>query len=252
MTDTGAPVLEYRQICHQFDGSDGITHSLQALDLRLTDAETICLIGPSGCGKTTALRIANRMLTATSGQVLFRNQDTFSYDPLQLRRLMGYVPQNAQLMPHMTVQQNIELLPRLNGQPPRQRADRAKQLLEMVNLPPDDFADRYPRTLSGGQQQRAAIARALALDPPCLLMDEPFSALDTLTRRQLAREFMQVRKLVAKAILLVTHDLDEAFLLGDRVALMVEGKVVQQGSREDFTQRPVDDFTREFISEYQL
>ena len=240
-------MLSYNHISHAFDTPQGRKPTLTDLSLHIEDEETICLVGPSGCGKTTALRLANRMLTPTQGEILFDGEPTDNLEPLKLRRRMGYVPQKGQLLPHLTVFQNIELLPRLEGWTASARRERARELLQLVNLTPDTFGERYPRTLSGGQQQRVAIARALALDPSCLLMDEPFSALDSVTKHEIQSEFAQVRHLMKKTILLVTHDLEEAFLLGDRVALMHGGRILQCGVLEDFRDRPVDDFTRSFM-----
>jgi osmoprotectant transport system ATP-binding protein len=224
--------------------------ALAGLTLRVDAGETVALVGPSGCGKTTAVRLANRLLEADSGEIRVFGVNVAEQDPVALRRRTGYVIQEGGLLPHWSVEENIETVPRLLGWPPERRRHRAEELLAMVGLSPREFAHRRPRELSGGQRQRVGVARALAADPPLVLMDEPFGALDPIARRSMQKEFRIWRERLTAAVLLVTHDLREAFLLADRVAVMQGGRVLQIGSREDLTHRPADAFVREFVSEF--
>lgn len=229
--------------------SEGIV-ALNRFSLEAVEGRTLCLIGSSGCGKTTALRLANRMLAVQQGRVLFQGRDTRDYDPLALRRKMGYVPQGGQLFPHLSVADNIGLLPKLAGWKAGKRRERSEELLALIGLPAEDFAHRYPRDLSGGQRQRIALARALALNPDCVLMDEPLGALDPITRRQTQHRLYELCQRLDKTMVLVTHSLAEAFLLGDVIALMSHGQVVQQGNEEDFRRRPASEFVEHFVRDY--
>ena len=184
------------------------------------------LLGESGCGKTTTLRLVNRLLTPTSGQVLVEGKTTMEWDAIRLRRRTGYVIQEAGLFPHFTVAENVALVPSLENWDGDRTRDRVEELLSLVGLEPARFGDRYPRELSGGQRQRVGVARALAADPPLLLMDEPFGALDPLTRASLQKEFAQLKSSLGKTVIFVTHDVREALLLGSRIALMSAGKIV--------------------------
>ncbi|MEP6993292.1 MAG: ATP-binding cassette domain-containing protein [Acidobacteriota bacterium] len=224
--------------------------ALAGLTLTIAAGETVALVGPSGCGKTTAIRLANRLLDADSGDVRVFGVSVARQDPIALRRGIGYVIQEGGLFPHWSVQENVETVPRLLGWDPERRRRRGEELLAMVGLPPREFAARRPRELSGGQRQRVGVARALAADPPLLLMDEPFGALDPIARRGMQKEFRAWKARLTAAVLLVTHDLREAFLLADRVAVMEAGRVRQIGSREDLIGRPADAFVREFVSEF--
>ena len=207
------------------------------------------LIGPSGSGKTTTMRMMNRLETISEGRIVVDGRDVQTLDVVELRRRIGYVIQQGGLFPHFTVADNVALVPRLLGWPRRRRRERAEELLALVGLPPELFADRYPRQLSGGQQQRVGVARALAADPPIILMDEPFGAVDPITRKQLQRELRRIQAEVKKTIVFVTHDIGEAFLLGDRIVLMAEGRVVQNGTPADLLRRPADPFVTAFIGE---
>ncbi len=209
----------------------------------------MALIGPSGCGKTTALKLVNRLLDPDAGRVLVEGRDVAGEDAIALRRRLGYVIQEGGLFPHWDVRANVETVPRLLGWDEGRRRRRAGEVLGMVNLPAEEFAARRPRQLSGGQRQRVGVARALAADPPVLLMDEPFGALDPIARRALQREFLDWKRRLKKAVLLVTHDMREAFLLADRIAVMDRGRIRQAGTKADLTERPADDFVREFVSE---
>jgi osmoprotectant transport system ATP-binding protein len=207
------------------------------------------LIGPSGSGKTTTMRMINCLETPTAGRILINGRDVQAMNVVELRRGIGYVIQQGGLLPHFTVADNVAVVPRLLGWPRQQRRQRAEELLALVGLPPELFADRYPRQLSGGQQQRVGVARALAADPPIILMDEPFGAVDPITRKQLQRELRHIQEEVRKTIVFVTHDIAEAFLLGDRIVLMAEGRIVQNATPADLLRHPADPFVTAFIGE---
>ncbi|MCA9711997.1 MAG: ATP-binding cassette domain-containing protein [Myxococcales bacterium] len=219
--------------------------------LRVARAEVLCIIGTSGCGKTTTMKMINRLVEPTEGAVRVDGQDVRALDPIRLRRSIGYVIQRGGLFPHRSVADNVGLLCRLEGWDPARTRERVAALLELVGLPADDFGRRYPRELSGGQQQRVGVARALALDPPVVLMDEPFGALDPITRAQLQREFAELRARLGKTIVMVTHDLEEAFTLGTRVALMDRGRLVQVGTEAELRDRPAAPFVREFLQRHR-
>jgi osmoprotectant transport system ATP-binding protein len=222
---------------------------LEDFSLSVAAGETVALLGPSGCGKTTALKLANRLLEPDAGAVLVSGRDAREEDPITLRRRTGWVIQETGLFPHWTVRENVETVPRLLGWEPARRRARAAELLAMVGLPEPEFGERRPRELSGGQRQRVGVARALAADPPLVLMDEPFGALDPIARRALQREFLDWKRRLGKAVLFVTHDVREAFRLADRVAVMESGRLRQVGTPEEIRARPADAFVREFVSE---
>jgi osmoprotectant transport system ATP-binding protein len=225
---------------------DGTT-AVDQLSLDARSGEITVLVGPSGCGKTTSLRMINRMIEPTCGRILLDDRDTASMKPAQLRRGMGYVIQHAGLFPHRTVLDNIATVPYLVGEDKKRARARAAELMERVGLDPA-FAKRYPAQLSGGQQQRVGVARALAADPPVMLMDEPFSAVDPVVRDQLQNEFLRLQAELHKTIVFVTHDIDEAIKLGDRVAVMrVGGKLAQFASPAELLSRPADAFVAGFV-----
>jgi osmoprotectant transport system ATP-binding protein len=223
--------------------------ALDGFSLSVRDGETVALLGPSGCGKTTALKLVNRLLAPDAGEVRVFGRDVAQEDAVGLRRSIGYVIQEGGLLPHWTVQENVATVPRLLGWSEERRRERAREVLAMVNLPADEFSGRRPRELSGGQRQRVGVARALAADPVLVLMDEPFGALDPIARRALQAEFLAWKRQLRKAVLLVTHDLTEAFRLADRVAIVWEGRVVQVGTPREIVEAPANDFVREFASQ---
>lgn len=199
---------------------------LSNLNLEIKRGETLVLLGQSGCGKTTTLKLINRLLLPTAGEVIVEGRPTNLWDAIRLRRQTGYVIQDGGLFPHFTVERNIALVPTLEGWPVERTYDRVRELLELVNLDPDVFAYRYPRELSGGQRQRVGIARALAADPPLLLMDEPFGALDPLTRQAVQKEFVRLSQRLGKTTVFVTHDVREALVVASRICLMDAGQLV--------------------------
>ena len=240
------PILEYVDVRKGFTAGKPI---LDGFSLTVGPSETVALVGPSGCGKTTALKLANRLLEPDAGEVRVSGERVRDRDPYALRRGIGFVIQEGGLFPHRTVYENVETVPKLLGWPAQRRRTRAEELLAMVGLDPGEFGGRRPRELSGGQRQRVGVARALAADPTLLLMDEPFGSLDPLARRAMQKEFRDWRSRLGMAVLLVTHDLREAFQLADRVGVLAGGRLRQIGSREDLMTRPADDFVLEFVSE---
>lgn len=217
------PLVEFREVSFQINSGPPI---IDRLSLRVAQGETLVLLGESGCGKTTTLRLVNRLLTPTAGEVFVEGKATTDWDLIRLRRRTGYVIQEAGLFPHFTVAENVALVPSLENWEQNRITARTTELLSLVGLEPQKFADRYPRELSGGQRQRVGVARALAADPPLLLMDEPFGALDPLTRASLQKEFAELKGRLGKTVIFVTHDVREALILGSRIALMEAGKIV--------------------------
>jgi len=222
--------------------------ALDGLSLSVLEGEVLVLLGTSGSGKTTALKLLNRLVRADGGRVSVLGRDVEAWDPIALRRSIGYVIQEVGLLPHLTVAENVGMVPRLLGWDEERRGRRARDLLDLVGLDPDRFGPLAPRQLSGGERQRAGLARALAADPPLLLMDEPFGALDPLTRRRLQDEFRSLQQRLGKTVVLVTHDVPEALRLGDRVAVMHAGRVVQEGTPAEIRDRPQPGFVRDFVA----
>lgn len=199
---------------------------LRQVNISVHPGETTALVGRSGAGKSTLLKLVNRLLAPTSGRVLVEGRDTAAWDPIRLRRRVGYVFQDVGLFPHMTVEENVRIVPRLERWPAARARARGRELLALVGLPPDEFGGRRPHELSGGQRQRVGVARALAIDPPILLMDEPFGALDPVTRAELRTEFARLQQQLHTTVMIVTHDIAEAFALGQRVGVIDRGDVV--------------------------
>ncbi len=215
--------------------------------MEIAEGETLILLGSSGCGKTTTLKMINRLLEPTGGEIEVDGRSVLNMDPVELRRSIGYVFQGIGLFPHMTVRENVEVVPRLVGWPIAKRRQRALELLELVGLDPAEYANRLPEELSGGQQQRVGVARALATDPAYLLMDEPFGALDALTRDTLQQGLLSLKEKLTKTIVFVTHDIFEALTLGDRIAVLHEGQLQQLGSKDELLGKPATPFVRELF-----
>lgn len=222
------------------------------VSFQVKEGETLGLLGTSGCGKTTTLKMLNRLIEPDSGQVLIKGENIRNRQPEKLRQEIGYVMQNSGLFPHYTVAKNIAVVPRLLGWPKQRIRDRIAELLHLVGLPSEIFAKRYPHELSGGQQQRVSLARSLAADPPIILMDEPFGALDQITRSQIQQEFKQLESLLRKTIVIVTHDVFEAVTLCDRICLLNQGKIQQLGTPKQLVFQPQNQFVRDFLAEYQF
>ena len=225
------PVIEFRHVSYHLDGTQEL---LNNVSFTVGRGETLVLLGRSGAGKTTALKLINRLLEPSVGEVLVEGRATTVWDPIALRRHIGYVIQEIGLFPHFTVERNISLVPRLEGWAEDRIAVRVKELLEMVGLGAEKFASRYPHELSGGQRQRVGVARALAADPPILLMDEPFGALDPLTRGDVQREFQALERRLRKTVVIVTHHVGEALALGTRIGLVEAGKLAGMYSPKEF------------------
>lgn len=226
--------------------------AVKNLDLEIPEGELVVLIGPSGCGKTTTLKMVNRLIEPTSGSIFIRDRNVMDLNPVALRREIGYVIQQIGLFPNMTIEQNIDVVPRLLGWPAEKRKRRVYELLEMVGMEPDIYAPRYPNELSGGQQQRIGVLRALAAEPPLILMDEPFGALDPIARESLQDELKSLHSRLNKTTIFVTHDMDEALKLADRVVVMNQGEVVQVATPETLLRKPANDFVASFIGKNRL
>ncbi|MBV8200318.1 MAG: ATP-binding cassette domain-containing protein [Acidobacteria bacterium] len=227
--------------------NDG-TRALSGVSFAVASGETLALVGESGSGKTTLLRLFNRLVEPTAGEVRVAGRPVAELDPIALRRRIGYVPQDGGLLPHWRVARNVELVPRLLGWDRSRRAERAREMLLLVGLDPAAHAGRYPAELSGGQRQRVAFARAFAADPKVVLLDEPFGALDALTRLELHRQFLELKRRLGKTTVLVTHDLGEAFRLADRIGVMRAGKLLQLGKPEDLVAAPAHEYVRELLA----
>lgn len=231
---TDNPLVEFKDVTftHAAAAAPVISH----LSLNVHEGETLVLLGKSGCGKTTTLKLINRLLVPTSGEVLVENKSTKDWDPIRLRRRTGYVIQEGGLFPHFSIARNVALVPTLEGWEPARIKARVDELLSLVGLEPKEFADRYPGELSGGQRQRVGVARALAAEPPLLLLDEPFGALDPLTRASLQQQFLELTRRLNKSAVFVTHDVREALLLGSRIGLMDSGTLLLLETPEKFRQ----------------
>ncbi|HKJ69654.1 MAG TPA: ABC transporter ATP-binding protein [bacterium] len=223
------------------------TVAVDDFSLTIDAGELMVLLGASGCGKTTTLKIINRLVEPTGGDVLINGRSHTSYSPVELRRSIGYVFQGIGLFPHMTVAENIGIVPRLIGWPRERRTDRVTELLHLFHMEPETFRNRRPSELSGGQQQRVGVARALATEPSIMLMDEPFGALDPLTRVKLQEEYQSIRRQLGITTIFVTHDMTEALLLGDRIAVMDAGGLVQAGTPRELLTAPANDYVRRLM-----
>jgi osmoprotectant transport system ATP-binding protein len=221
--------------------------AVDRLTLDVPAGEVCVLVGPSGCGKSTALKMINRLIEPTSGEITIDGRDSRGLAPAALRRRIGYVIQQVGLLPHLSVAANVATVPRLLGWERERIAARVAEMLDLVGLPAEEFGRRYPSELSGGQQQRIGLARALAGDPPLMLMDEPFSAVDPITRERLQGDFLKLHRQVAKTVVFVTHDIDEAVRMADRIAVIRAGRLVQYAPAAEILARPADDFVRDFV-----
>lgn len=237
---------------HQVKKSIGDVSIIKGLDLQIKAGELFVLIGPSGCGKTTTMKMINRLIEPSSGKIKINGEDIALANPVELRRNIGYVIQQIALFPHMTIGQNVALVPKLKKMDAAKYEQRVDELLDMVGLDPKVFKHRYPAELSGGQQQRVGVIRAMAADPPIILMDEPFSALDPISREQLQDDFVHLQKTINKTIVFVTHDMDEAIKIADRICLLKDGQVVQLDTPEKILQRPANEFVASFIGSKRL
>ena len=242
---TADPMIRLAGVGKTYD--DG-TVAVHELDLEVGRGELVCLVGPSGCGKSTTLKMINRLIEPSTGRIEIDGQDVTGQDPVRLRRGIGYVIQQVGLFPHQKVQANVMTVPLLYGEPRSSARKRAAELLELVGLDPATYADKYPHQLSGGQQQRVGVARALAANPPVLLMDEPFGAVDPVVRLRLQDEFLRLQDELGVTVVFVTHDIDEAVRLGDRVAVFAAGgRLAQYDTPARLLGRPADDFVADFV-----
>lgn len=239
-------MLSLQEVTKIYPGAEHIK-AVDDLSFDLMEGEICTVVGPSGCGKTTAMKMINRLIPMTSGKIMVDGQNINRMDTIELRRSIGYVIQNIGLFPNMTIAQNIAIVPKLKGWDSERITEKVEGLLEIVNLAPEEFMNRFPRELSGGQQQRIGVARAMAADPPIMLMDEPFGAIDPINRDHLQNEFLKIQEKVKKTIVFVTHDINEAIKMGDKICLLRAGKLVQYDSPEKMLTEPANDFVRDFV-----
>jgi len=232
-----------------FDTDNGPVTAADNIQMEVPAGEICVLLGPSGCGKTTTLKMINRIIPSTSGKVFINGEDTSGLNTVDLRRNIGYVIQQIGLFPNMTIEENIAIVPKLLGWDANRYKARAKELLEMVALDPSVFLKRYPKELSGGQQQRIGVARALAADPPVMLMDEPFGAIDPINREVIQDEFLKMQQELKKTIMFVSHDIDEAVKMANRIAIFRDGKLVQYDAPDDLLAHPKDAFVKSFVGD---
>ncbi|WP_032121253.1 ABC transporter ATP-binding protein [Clostridium amazonitimonense] len=241
-------MIEFKNIRKSFGGKD----ILKNVNFTIEKGELVILIGPSGCGKTTSLKMINKLITPTSGIISINGEDISKKDTIELRRNIGYVIQQTGLFPHMTVGENIGLVPKLKGWEQNKIKNRTIELLEMVGMNGEEYIDRYPGELSGGQQQRIGVSRAFATNPDIILMDEPFSALDPITRNQLQDELFSLQEEFKKTIVFVTHDMDEAIKLGDKICIMKDGDILQYDNPETLLKNPSEGFVEDFIGKNRI
>ena len=242
----GEAMISLQNLSKRFPGQK--QNAVDELTMDIPEGEIVILVGPSGCGKTTTLRLINRLIEPTSGRIILEGEDVTRVNPDKLRRRMGYVIQQIGLFPHRTIEDNIATVPRLLGWKRKRITERANELLEMVGMDPSVYGKRYPKELSGGQKQRVGVARAMAADPPVILMDEPFSAIDPITRTRLQNEFLQLQTEIRKTIVFVTHDIDEAIKMGDRIAILDVGSTIAQyDAPETILAAPASGFVEDFI-----
>jgi osmoprotectant transport system ATP-binding protein len=253
---SGASALEFRHVTKRYEtasvkaGVPGIPGAVNDLSFEVPAGAICVLVGPSGCGKTTSLKMVNRLIEPSSGQILLDGVDVQSVDVTSLRRRIGYVIQQVGLFPHLTIGRNVAVVPGLVGWPAARQRARTTELLAMVGLDPERYADRYPTQLSGGERQRVGVARALAADPSLMLMDEPFAAVDPIVRERLQDEFLRLQRELAKTIIFVTHDIDEAIKMGDLIAVLAEGgHLAQFGPPDEILAHPASEFVARFVGQ---
>jgi len=225
---------------------------INPLSLKIEAGQLVVFIGPSGCGKTTLLKMINKLIQPTSGKIFVNGTDISTMNPIELRRNIGYVIQNTGLFPHMSIKENLELIPKLKGEDPDSIEKKTKELLEMVGLDPKEYLHRFPKELSGGQQQRVGVARAFSTNSDIILMDEPFSALDPVTRSSLQDELFQMQKELNKTIVFVTHDMDEAIKIADKICILKDGDILQYDTPENILKNPANDFVEGFIGKRRV
>jgi osmoprotectant transport system ATP-binding protein len=241
-----AAEIVFEHVTKRYGGSE--RPAVDDLSLTIPAGEICVLIGPSGGGKTTAMKLVNRLITLTDGDITIDGTSVMKMDPVELRRGIGYVIQQIGLFPHMTIEANVATVPKLVGWDKARTRERARELLDLVGLDPDEYAKRYPAQLSGGQRQRVGLARAMAADPPLMLMDEPFGAIDPITRERLQNDFLRLHREVRKTVIFVTHDIDEAIKMGDRICILRQGgKLAQYDTPEAILASPADDFVADFV-----
>ena len=245
LSSGGAGELRFESVTKRYPGMS--RPAVDDLTFTVPPGKVLVLVGPSGCGKTTVLKMVNRLIEPSDGRILINGVDVTESDPAILRRAIGYVIQQVGLMPHLTIARNVGMVPRLLKWHRGRIRARVDELLELIGLPPDEYRDRYPAQLSGGQQQRVGLARALAADPPVMLMDEPFSAVDPITRDRLQDDFLELHRAVAKTVVFVSHDIDEAVKMADLIAVMREGALVQLAPPDELLESPADAFVADFV-----
>lgn len=242
-------MIRFENVCKSYKNTKD--EVVKNVSFEIEKGKLVVIIGPSGCGKTTCLKMINRLEKTSSGKIYIDGKANIEYDPITLRRSMGYVIQQTGLFPHMTIRDNIEIIPKLSGLDQQEIAARTNELMKMISLD-EEYLDRYPTQLSGGQLQRIGVARAFAMDPEIILMDEPFSALDPLTRTQLQDELMFIQSRIKKTIVFVTHDMNEAIKLADKICIMKDGKIVQYDTPENIMKNPADEYVSNFVGKNRI
>ena len=242
-------MIRFENISKTYEHGHKVTDDI---NLHIKEGEILVMIGPSGCGKTTTMKMINRLVEPTTGKIFIKGEDISKLNPVELRRNIGYVIQHVGLLPHMTIAENVALVPKLKKWEKSTYVSRVAELLHMVNLDPEVYGNRYPNELSGGQQQRIGVIRAMAADPPIILMDEPFSALDPISREQLQDELVRLQETISKTIVFVTHDIDEAIKIANRICIIKDGKIVQVDTPEQILRHPANEFVKDFIGEKRL
>lgn len=240
-------MISLKNVTKVYESTDKKVKAVDNVNMVIERGEICVFLGPSGCGKTTLLRMVNRLVSITDGQIEIDGKEIYSLNPIELRRSIGYVIQQNGLFPNMTIEENINVVPKMLGWKDSRLKERFHELMTMMGLNSDEFRNRYPWELSGGQQQRIGVARAMAADPPVMLMDEPFGALDPIIREHLQNEFLRIQKDVKKTILFVSHDIDEAIRIGDKIAIFDKGELMQFGTPDDILSSPKNDFVKDFI-----